>query len=366
MMKEKGPKVFIVAALLLGVFIFGVAYYGWITATDIFRPVDANGHGRTISIEISKGESTADIADNLQAKGLIRNALAFRVWARIKDLDTHLQAGIYNKLNTSMTISDIIDQLLGGEPDGIRVVIPEGWRIEQIAHRFAAQGLIKFNINDFLRYTEHIDQFPDAAKYPILRSVPSGDSMEGLLFPASYEVPLDASARDVVNMMLTALQATIQGHQLEQTAQQHHLTLYQMLILASVVEREIRFDEDRPGVAAVYWNRVNIPNNETAGFLDADPTVQYARDTFTPPNADYWAPLTDSAKNIVPNSPWNTYTFKGFPPTPICSSGLASMEAAAAPPTSEYFYFLNTKDGHTFFAKTFDEFQRLQQQYQGK
>jgi UPF0755 protein len=366
MIREKGPKVFIVAALLLGVFIFGVVYYGWVTATDIFQPVDANGHGRTISIEISKGESTAAIADNLQAKGLIRNAFAFRVWARIKNLDTHLQAGIYNKLNTSMTISDIIDQLLGGEPDGIRVVIPEGWRIEQIAQRFAAQGLIKFNVNDFLRYTKHIDQFPDAAKYPILRSVPSGDSMEGLLFPASYEVPLGASARDVVNMMLSTLQRNIQEHQLDQIAQQHHLTIYQMLTLASLVEREVRFDQDRPGVAAVYWNRVNIPDNETAGFLDADPTVQYARDTLNPPNASYWTPLTDSARNIVPNSPWNTYTFKGFPPTPICSSGLASMEAAAAPPTSEYFYFLNTKDGHTIFAKTFDDFQKVQQQYQGK
>jgi UPF0755 protein len=163
--------------------IFGAAYYAWITVTDVFQPVTTVGVGKIIPIEIMQGETTAQIADDLEAKGLIRNALAFRTWARIKGLDTRLEAGIYRHLTTSMTISDIIDQLLLAQPDAIRVVIPEGWRLEQMAQRFAGAGLLKFRSQDFLKYTKHIDQFPDAGKYPLLKSVPPGDSMEGLLSP---------------------------------------------------------------------------------------------------------------------------------------------------------------------------------------
>ena len=96
--------------------------------------------GTTTQICISHGESTAQIADDLQSNKLIRNVLAFRIWARIKGLDTQLQAGCYNHLNSSMTISDIINELLNAQPDSLSVTIPEGWRIEQIAQQFARGG----------------------------------------------------------------------------------------------------------------------------------------------------------------------------------------------------------------------------------
>jgi UPF0755 protein len=367
-MKMSGPRAAIIFVLLLGLLIFGGVIFAWNTATDIFSPVDTHGPGRTIPIEITKGETTVQIAQDLQNKGLIRNALAFRVWARIRGLDTGLEAGIYKNLKTTMTINDIIDQLLNAQPDAVRVVIPEGWRLEQMAQRFAAPdtGLVKFNENDFLNYTRHINTFPDAAKYPILKLVPPGNSMEGLLFPASYEIDVDATARDVVNLMLQTTESKIQQNHLDTLAQQHQMNTYQMIILASIVEREVVFDKDRPDVASVYWNRLFIPGNETAGFLDADPTVQYARDTLNPPTGatPYWSPLADAARNIDPNSAWNTYTNKGLPPTPICSPGLASMLAAAAPPKTDYLYFLAAKsDGHLVYAKTYAEFQLDEQKY---
>src|SRR2546427_1443133 len=173
-MKRRSTRGAIIAVLLLGLLIFGIVYYAWNTTTAIFQPVAAAGQGKDIPIEIQKGETTAQIADDLQARGLIRNALAFRLWARIKGLDAQLQAGGYNHLNTSMTISDIIDQLLTASPDVIYVVVPEGYRIEQIARLFAGAGLVKFNEQDFLKYTKHPDQFPDAGKYPILKLVPHG------------------------------------------------------------------------------------------------------------------------------------------------------------------------------------------------
>lgn len=360
-MKGRGPRIAIIAVLLLGLIIFGGVYFAWTTAIAIFQPVSAAESGKTVPIVIQNGETTAQIADDLQAKGLIRNAVAFRIWARIKGLDKSLQAGEYN-LNTSMTISDIIDDLLNAQPDELVVSFPPGFRIEQIAKRISTAGLTKFNVQDFLRYTKHPNQFPDAGKYPILKSIPPGDSMEGLLFPDTYLVPVDATTRDVLNMLLTAFNKEVQQYHLDTQAKAHHLSEYQMVILASILEREVIFNADLPGVASVYWNRVNVAGNESAGFLDADPTVQYARDAQSGTKV-YWAPLNDQAKNIVPDSPWNTYTHKYWPPTPICSPQLADLEAAAAPPRTPYFYFLSKKDGHIIFAKTYAEFQQDEQQY---
>jgi len=364
-MRKPRSRVAIISVLLLAAIIFGLVYYAWNTTIDIFQPVNANAKGVNIPFEITQGESTAQIGDSLQAKGLIRNSLAFRIWARVKGLDTHLQAGIYKKLSPGMTISDITDQLLNGQPDAIPVVILEGWRIEQIAQAFDGSGLVKFNKGDFLRYTKHIDQFPDRAQYPILKQVPAGSSMEGLLFPSSYEIPVAATARDVVNLMLKTMSDTIQKNNLAQPAQRNQMTVYKMLILASIVERETGAKSDRGMVASVYWNRVYKPNAETNGLLQADPTVQYARDTQSPPQPSqkYWSPLQAAGGQVTPNSPWNTYTQAGFPPTPICSPGLASMLASAAPTPSKDYYFLAKPDGTSVFEPTFAQFQQDEQKY---
>jgi peptidoglycan lytic transglycosylase G len=359
-MKKRGQRGAIIAVLLLGLLIFGVVYFAWTTVTDIFQPESA-AQGKTIAVVVKNGDSTLTIADELQAKGLIRNALAFRVWARIKGLDTHLQAGAYN-LNSSMTIDAIISQLLNAGPDDLVVTIPEGWRIEQIAQRLGAAGLPNFKTQEFLKYTKNPALFlnaindANAANYPILKSIPSGQSMEGLLFPDTYLIPVNATAVDVVNMMLSEFNDKIQRNHLDVLAKQSQLSVYQMVILASIVEREIIFDKDRPLVASVYWNRLYRPNNETMGLLEADPTVQYARDSQAG-TTSYWKPLQDVGGNIAANSPWNTYTHKGFPPTPICSPGLASMLAAATPARTDYYFFLSKKDGTNVYAKTLAEFE---------
>src|SRR5579872_6004322 len=189
MMKTRGSRLAILSVLLVGLIIFGTVYFVWNTAFDIFQPA-SNPPGTTIPVRIYPGESAATIASDLQSKGLIRNSLAFRIWARIKGLDTQLQAGAYN-LSPSMTIDQIIAQLLHGQPDAIPVTILEGWRIEQIANKFAHNDaafppLTKFNEKDFLNYTLHPNQFPDYAKYPFLQTIPAGHSMEGLLFPDTY------------------------------------------------------------------------------------------------------------------------------------------------------------------------------------
>ena len=359
-MKKRGQRGAIVAVLLLGLLIFSGVYFSWTMVTDIFQPVNTN-QGKTVAIVVQSGDTGLQIADELQAKGLIRNALAFRIWARIKGLDTHLQAGAYN-LNTGMTIDAIIGQLLNAQPDDYIVSIPEGLRIEQTSHRLGAAGLPRFKTQEFLNYTKNPAQFPDAAKYPILKSIPSGNSMEGLLFPDTYLIPVNATARDVVNLMLTEFTDKVQQNHLEVMAKKNNMSLYQMVILASIVEREVIFEKDRPLVASVYWNRIYRQNAETVGLLDADPTVQYARDS-QPGTTIYWQPLNNVGASIAPNSPWNTYVNKGFPPTPICSPGLASMIAASSPATTDYYFFLSKKDGTNVYAKNQAEFAADQQKY---
>src|SRR6266581_703844 len=162
-MKQKtGPRASIIAVLLLSALIFYGVYFAWNTVTDVFQPVTAGGHGHNVDFAISPGETTAVIADNLQKSGLIKNALAFRIWAQISGLDKRLQAGVYKDLNTSMTIKDIVDKLLDAQPNAIRVLIPEGWRLEQMAQRFATSGLGQFKADQFLKYARDYTQFPDS------------------------------------------------------------------------------------------------------------------------------------------------------------------------------------------------------------
>ncbi len=363
-MKQQQSRAAIIAVLLLGLLIFFVVYQAWNTVADVFLPVSTTGQGKQVALKIRPGESTAEIADELQTRGLIRNSYAFRLWARIKGLDTHLQAGVYNKLDSSMTVDKIVNELLNAQPDAITVVIPEGWRLEQMADRFAGSGLAKFKKQDFLKYTKQVTSFPDYNKYPLLKMVPANQSMEGLLFPASYDIPVDADARAVINQMLDAMNTNIQDNNLAQQAKQHQMSIYQMLTLASIVEREVFYPGDRGNIASVYWNRTFKPSDETVGLLQADPTVQYARDTLKPPQS-YWQPLQTGGNDTAADSLWNTYTHKGLPPTPICSPGLASMKAAAAPPQTGFYYFFAYKGGHgaSKFAQTQQQFEQLKQQF---
>src|SRR5579864_8473299 len=135
-MKRRGARAAILAVLLLGLLIFGGVYFAWTTVTDVFQPANSNATNK-IAFVIQNGETGATIADQLQAKGLIRNSLAFRIWVKVKGVDTtKFQAGLYN-LSPNMTIDQIISLLLLGQPDEIPVTILEGWRLEQVGYQFA-------------------------------------------------------------------------------------------------------------------------------------------------------------------------------------------------------------------------------------
>lgn len=351
----------IIAVFLVTLVIFGTIYFAWSTVTTVFSPPTTT-QSNSVSLVIQEGESTQQIGDDLYKRGLIRNPLAFRIWARIKGLDTRLQAGAYT-LTPGMSIDGIIAKLLNGQPDERRLAVIDGWRLEQIAAQASLLGLTNFDKQKFLNYVHHPNTFPDKAKFPLLQQAPS---MEGLLYPDTYFIPINYSTVQVLDMMLSEFTNVLQANNLLTKAQQHHLSPYTMIILASIVQREAANTKQMPLIAGIYWKRIYQPSSEIGALLQADPTVQYARDTNNPPSmvAGYWKPLADSGENIAPGSPWNTYTNQGWPPTPISSPGLKALQAAASPSSTACYYFLsNPRDGSLVCAQTYAQFQQLEQQY---
>lgn len=360
MIKKRGLGA-VIAVFLVTIAIFGITYGAWNAITTVFAP-PATNQTQPITLTIQPSETPAQIADDLYNKGLIRNTLAFVVWARVKGLDTKLQAGTYT-LKPGMTIDDIIGKLQNGQPAGKPLRVIDGYRLEQIAREANSIGLTNFNEQDFLNYVHHPETFPDVAKYPILQGK---KSMEGLLYPDTYLVPVNYSAAQVIDLMLNEFTNALQANNLASLAQPHQLSEYQMIVLASIVQREASNVGQMPLIAGIYWNRVFAPTDETAGYMDADPTVEYAHDTDHPPaaQAPYWKNLNSlgTGSSVEPDSLWNTYTHKGLPPTPISSPSLAALKAAASPKqTSCYFFYNKPSDGSVVCEATFAKIQQDQQ-----
>jgi len=361
-MKKRGLGS-IIAVILIAVVAFASLYGTWNFLATAISPSTAAKSG-SLGINIQSGESTDTIANNLYKNGLISNPLVFRLWARIKGLDTHLEAGSY-LLTPGMSIDQIIAKLQNGQPDARTLLVQDGWRIEQIAYQVNQLGLKGFNQQQFLTYAHNPSQFPDASKYPILKGAPS---MEGLLFPDTYFVPVTSNTVQVIDMMLNEFQQVVRQYNLVALAQQHQLTEYQMVTLASIVQREAASTSQMPLIAGIYWKRINQPSPEIGKLLQSDPTVEYGYDTDHPPSsvADYWKDLNDrgTGDQVDPNSPWNTYTQAGWPPTPISSPNLAALKAAASPISTSCYYFLtDSNTGDLFCDATYAQFQVDEQKH---
>lgn len=358
MMRKRGQGA-IIAVFLVAIVIFGVMWESWNIVSTVFDP-PATGQAQPVALTIQSRETIQQLADDLYKRGLIRSSLAFIIWARVKGLDHTLQPGVY-RLQPGMTADGIISRL-NEPPESRNILVKDGMRLEEIAQQGNKAGLSGFNEQDFLSWTHHPDTFPDAANYPILKGK---KSMEGLLFPDTYVLPVNDNTTQIVDVMLDEMVRAIQKNDLVALAQKHRLDEYHLLILASIVQREAGSSTQMPLIAGIYWNRIFAPTSETRSFMDADPTVQYASDTGNPPSAQsrYWTPLKDVGGNVDPTSPWNTYRFVGWPPTPVSSPNLKALLAAASPQQTSCYYFLTMKNGDLVCAKTLAEFQQLEAKY---
>lgn len=292
--------IFTLIFLILGVFI-GILFYLKQTIYTPFNSANSKSQYFTVKDKISK----RDLATELHSSGLIKSAISFEIYTKVKKMN--LQTGQY-KFAPSMTIAQIARDIAEGKVAQFKITFPEGYDIAQMADRLASTGLISKN------------KFIEAAK-----------GEEGYLFPDTYNFSTNATPADIVKIMKNDFK--------KRTA---NITVTpDVVILASIVEREAGKNDDRALIAGVYAKRL-----KEGMRLEADPTVQYAKGS--------WDPITQSDyQNVI--SLYNTYLHAGLPPGPICNPGLKSLEAAANPTITDYEYFFQTKDGRTIYSKTYAE-----------
>ncbi len=293
---------------------------------------------------VNPGDTPRIIAQNLVNTNLITDPELFVDYVRLNDYDTNLQAGTYF-LNKAQTLSQIAVALTDSRSSQFPFRILEGWRLEEVAAAIDDNPYFGFSGADFLATVDA--GAPVDATFAAQVGLPPGASMEGFLFPDTYQLPAEVTPIMLREILSQAFLDHV-GTQLPIDAQAQGYSLYQMVTLASIVQREAVHADEQPLIASVYRNRMN-----DGMALEADPTVQYAigfRD-------DRWWPQITVADYYNTVSPYNTYLNGGLPPGPIDNPGIQAIQAAVYPTSSDYYYFRADcrNDGYHDFARTFDE-----------
>lgn len=317
---------------------------------ELTRPMGTDD--TPIPFSIAPGETAGIIAQRLQEMGLISDAELFRLYVKYHNLDANLEAGDFT-LRANMTMEDIAHELLEARFEEIQITILPGWRLEEIAEMLRDNTDI--SPEEFLTQARQGD-----FDSPILADRPLGMSVEGYLFPDTYRIPATADAHQLIEILLAAFDSHFTP-EMRQAVAARGMTVYQVVTLASIVEREAVLDWERPIIAGVYLNRLN-PNTETKGYLQADPTFQYAKGC-DPATDKWWNPMGLEEAATV-DSPYNTFLYPGLPPGPICSPSMASLQAVVYPAETDYLFFYARGDGSHVFARTYEEHLQNQEQYQ--
>jgi UPF0755 protein len=297
--------------------------------------------GQEVTVFIPSGSTTREIASILFDAGVIANRNDFIKIVQARNVESALQPGNYYLL-TGMTDDDVIDKLLAGPiAAGVMLTVPEGLTIEQTATR--VEAALGIPAAEFIAEAHAADHYPE---YAFLEGA-YNNSLEGYLFPKTYNIALDATASDVIRIMLD--QFDLETANLDLTwATEHNLTFAELVATASMIEKETFQPEERPEVASVIYNRLR-----DGWRLQICATVVFV---LGPDSRDFGAePVNYNDLEI--DSPYNTYLIDGLPPGPICSPSLASLQAAASPAATDYyFYVLTSEDGHHTFCATQEEF----------
>lgn len=283
------------------------------------KPVNPQDKTQKIFV-IKKGEGVREIAVRLKKEGLIRSPLAFFLLVRFLEIPQEIQAGDF-RLNTSMNAKSIAQSLTHGTLD-VWMTALEGWRVEEIALALAQELAIPEQ--EFLKVVK-----------------------EGYMFPDTYLIPKEATAGAVAQIFYKNFESKFDVH-LKSEARRKGLNEKQVLILASIVEREAKYEEDRPIVAGILLKRYkkNWP-------LQADATIQYALG-YQPEQKSWWK-RSLTKEDLKIDSPYNTYEKSGLPPTAICNPGLLSIKAVIYSQETDYWYYLSDKEGKMHYAETFEE-----------
>ncbi|OEH84674.1 hypothetical protein BHU72_08895 [Desulfuribacillus stibiiarsenatis] len=327
-------------ALATLILVLGIgSYIAYQHFLDEIKPVEGSA---IVELTIPKGTSIMKTAAILHENGLIKNANYFIYYIKWKHSGIQFIAGDY-RLQQGSTVDEILRSLSSGEVvrNTIRFTIPEGYTVEQTAAKLAAEGFV--NEEKFLEAADALDyNYWFISEIPT--DTPSKYNLEGFLFPETYEMVQGSTERQIIERMLSQFEKEfIQDWKTE--LQEKGISLYETMIMASIVEREAMVDKERAKIAGVFYNRLRT---SPSWKLESCATVQYAL-------GKQKARITFADLEI--DSPFNTYKHEGLPPAPIASPGRASIRAAVLPEQHDYFFFVTKKDGSNehHFSKTLSE-----------
>jgi UPF0755 protein len=331
--RRRGGLVLLIVLILL-VCLVGAAGGWWAWATSASGPQDK------IVVVIPHGATGAEVANILKQDHVVRSSVAFKVMARFRGFAHGFEAGTYTNLTTNMSVAAALAALKKGPlpQKSLTAVFPEGLTITQTAA--AVQDQLGIPSQEFLSAAR-------SGKYSLPPYLPKGTpTVEGFLFPKKYDFLAGVTSDGVIKKMLDQFSKEVRGLPWGDYSKFGLKSRYQVLIVASMIEREAKFPDDRPKIAAVIYNRL-----KKGMLLQIDATVEYAL-------GSYKSKLTYDDLRV--NSPYNTYLHTGLPPTPIANPGLASIEAALSPATGNWLYYIVCDQaGHHAFTASYSEFLRL-------
>lgn len=330
----------IIALILLGIGVFGIVFAIETSAVSRNKEI--------VEFEVKKGNTYLTLATTLKEENLIKSDFFYKLYIKLNSPKA-VEAGIY-ELSESMSVGDLVKVLSSGSnynPDVVSFTIPEGKHLEEIAEiissktDYSSKELLNYwnseefidgAINDYWFITDDVKQ--DGIKY----------SLEGYFFPATYEILNKSEKLKTISYkMLEKMNSVLSKY--KDDIEKSEYSVHELLTLASIVEHEAILDEDRPIIAGVFYNRLNINMK-----LQSCATIGYAIDTWK---------LTYSYTDLQVNSPYNTYYYSGLPIGPGGMPGEKSIEATLYPEETEYFYFLanvcDNSDKKTYFSKNLDE-----------
>lgn len=296
------------------------------------QPLDPKGDLR--SFEVKRGQTAAEIGKRLEQEGFVRHALPFVFVLYDTGRESALQSGTY-RISSAMTPREIAKTFEKAPGDQVVLKLIEGWRLTEVAT--AVNKAFPAITTEAFTAAAVVGEHKNA----VLAGLDPNASLEGFLFPDTYFMRPDATAAQIVELLLTTFEQRV-GATLRTAANERQVPIYDIVRIASIVEREARDRGESARVAGVYQNRLDIEMK-----LDADPTIQYALGD--------WREL--SLEDLKIESPYNTYRVAGLPPTPICNPGQKAIEGAARPEKHDFLFFVAKGDasGQHLFAKTLEE-----------
>jgi UPF0755 protein len=322
---------FIISIIIFAIIATGSFFY--------FRYRVYNSHGSHKEVKIfhiEKGEGSSIVSKNLAKSNLVSGNWYFCYYMKSSGLLNKILPGDY-ELSGKMTIPEIAIKITQEQNKSIKMTFPEGWDSNKIAERISANG---FSGNEFLNIV-NTPSYDLTSKYSFFSLLPRGVSLEGYLFPDTYFFSQKLTSEDIVKKFLNNFDNRL-SQDLREAIKKQGKSLEDIITMASIIEREVKNEEDRKVVSGIFWNRIKIgqplQSCATIAFILGTNKKQY------------------SFEDTRIQSPYNTYINSGLPPGPISNPGLSSIEAAIFPGETNYNYFLSDPEtGKTIFSRTIEE-----------